>query len=149
MHARFGLALALASSAMAVPHFHRDFLNQGRDSSTACATGVHIIAARGSTEPPGEGPLQAVSASIEQSVPGSNDIAVVYPATLIGYDSSEADGVTNMKQEIASYVQQCPTGKIVLLGFSQGGQVVSDVLGGGSINNSPPIDHATYAKNSR
>jgi Cutinase len=133
--------LALAGQALGAP-----FLHSARQSG--CASGVHIIAARGSTEPQGEGPLQNVSSLIEQSIPGSNDIAVVYPADLVPYESSEEQGVTNMTNMITSYVQQCPTGKIVLLGYSQGGQIVTDVLGGGSYGGTPPLDFATYSKNS-
>ena len=139
---RLALTLGLAGSALAAP-----FLHSVRQSG-GCATGVHIIAARGSTEPQGEGPLQNVSALIEQSIPGSTDAAVVYPAELVPYESSEESGVTNMTQMLTSYVQQCPNSKVVLLGYSQGGQIVGDVLGGGSYGGTPPIDYATYSKNS-
>lgn len=53
-----------------------------------------------------------------------------------------------MTDMITSYVQRCPTSMIVLLGFSQGGQIVGDVLGGGSYQSTPPLDYATYSKNS-
>jgi len=131
---------ALAASALAAPF-------QASPRQVSCASGVHIIAARGSTEPQGEGPLQNVSSLIEASIPGSDDIAVVYPADLVPYESSEEAGVTNMTQEITSYVQQCPNSKIVLLGYSQGGQIVGDILGGGSYSSTPPLPYATYSKN--
>ena len=132
---------ALLVSALAAPL--QPYLTQD-----TCATGVHIIAARGSTEPQGEGPLQNVSSLIESSIAGSDDMAVIYPADLIPYDSSEESGVTNMTNMITSYVSACPDSKIVLLGYSQGGQIVGDVLGGGSYGGTPPLDYATYSKNS-
>jgi len=138
---QFVLTLALAGTTLAAP-----FLHSPRQSG-GCASGVHIIAARGSTEPQGEGPLQNVSALIEQSIPGSDDAAVIYPADLVPYESSEEQGVTNMTQMITSYVQQCPSAKIVLLGYSQGGQIVGDILNGGSYGGTPPIDYNTYSKN--
>lgn len=92
-----------------------------RQTVTNCtaASAFHIIAARGSTEPQGEGPLQDVSALIEAAVPGSDDIGVVYPATLLPYDSSEEAGVLNMTLMIQQYVASCPDSRIVLLGYSQ------------------------------
>ena len=99
---------------------------------TTCATGVHIIGARGSTEDPGEGKIQPLSALIEAGIPGSDDIAVDYPADLIDYPISETDGVKDMLSKITSYVAACPDAKIVLAGFSQGAQIVGDVLGGSS-----------------
>lgn len=120
-----------------------------RQTTTSCATGVHIIAARGSTEAPGEGKCQSVSQLIEAGIPGSDDVAVVYPATLIPYESSEEAGVSNMTQMIQQYTQSCPDTKIVLVGFSQGAQVVGDVLGGGSFGSTPSAPLASqFTQNS-
>ncbi|KAI4151854.1 MAG: hypothetical protein LQ340_003252 [Diploschistes diacapsis] len=117
--------------------FARPLVSDILPRQAACATGVHIIAARGSTEAPGEGKCQSLSDLIKAQIPGSDDVAVVYPAALLEYETSETDGVKNMTQMIQSYTQSCPNTKIVLTGFSQGAQVVGDVLGGGSYG-SPP-----------
>lgn len=116
---------------------------------TTCATGVHIIAARGSTEDPGEGKVQPLSALIEAGISGSDDVAVDYPADLIDYPISETEGVTNMLSQIQSYVAACPDANIVLAGFSQGAQIVGDVLGGGSYGDPPSAPLAEqYRQNS-
>jgi acetylxylan esterase len=86
---------------------------------TACATGVHMIIARASTEAPGPGIIGAVATQVQQSVPGSDSEAVDYPATLTNYVASEASGVAAMQKLIESYVARCPNSKIALLGYSQ------------------------------
>ena len=86
---------------------------------TKCATGVHIIVARASTEAPGEGIIGAVSTGVKQKVVGSDSVAVDYPATLTNYQSSEGQGVAAMTKLIQSYAAACPDSKIVLMGYSQ------------------------------
>ena len=58
--------------------------------------------------------------------------AVVYPATLTNYTSSESQGVTNAEQELTTAVSKCPNQKEVLLGYSQGAEVSMDVIAGNS-----------------
>lgn len=99
---------------------------------SSCAKGVHMIVARASTEAPGEGVIGAVAASIAQQIPGSDAVAVDYPATLTNYTSSESQGVAAMTQLVQAHVASCPRSKIVLLGYSQGAQVVFDTLCGTS-----------------
>jgi acetylxylan esterase len=95
-----------------------------------CAA-VNIITARGSTEPPGEGMTGSlVTQIVNSSTQTVSHEAVVYPATLTNYTSSESQGVTNAEQELATAVQNCPNQKQVLLGYSQGGQVSMDVIAG-------------------
>jgi acetylxylan esterase len=122
-----------------------------RQTTSSCASGVHIIAARGSTEPQGEGPLQALSTLIEAGVPGSTDSAVIYPATILTFTStyfgSEESGVTNMTLMIQQYVASCPDARLVLTGYSQGAQIIGDVLGGGSFKDTAPLAES-YRKNS-
>ena len=103
-----------------------------RQTTSSCATGVHMIVARGSTEAPGEGPIVNVTSAVEAAIPGSDSVAVVYPATLLPYASSEEAGVKNMTTMVQQYAQSCPNTKIALLGFSQGAQVIGDTLGGGT-----------------
>jgi acetylxylan esterase len=98
---------------------------------TACAA-VHIITARASTEAPGEG---ITGALVDQIIDTSNQsitrASVTYPATLNNYASSSAQGVTALKTQLTTQVQNCPDQKIVLAGYSQGAHVILDVLGGG------------------
>ena len=101
------------------------------EAATTCAA-VHIITARASTEAQGEGITRAlVDQIINTSAQTITRDAVVYPATLNNYNSSSLQGINALKQLLTTEVQNCPTEKIVLLGYSQGAHVVLDVLGGG------------------
>ncbi|PGH04991.1 hypothetical protein AJ80_08418 [Polytolypa hystricis UAMH7299] len=40
-------------------------------------------------------------------------------------------GVEDRMDRISAYVEKCPDSKIVLMGYSQGAQVIGDILGGG------------------
>lgn len=114
-------------------------------SRASCATGVHMIVARGSGEAAGEGRLSQVVSLIQAAVPGSDSIAVDYPAVIISDDSiypiSVADGITDTINKIHSYVATCgASSRIVLLGYSQGGNVMTDALAGGVLKPSPLED---------
>jgi acetylxylan esterase len=96
-----------------------------------CAA-VHVITARASTEPAGEGVTGAlVTQIVNSSAQTVSRAAVSYPATLTNYASSSAQGVSALKTQLTNQVQACPNQKIVLAGYSQGAHVVLDVLGGG------------------
>ena len=115
----FGLGLStlcLASSSFNSLH---NRASNSLSANTTCATGVHMIVARGSTEQPGPGIIGAVATQVQQSVAGSDKDALIYPATFDNYTSSESTGVAAMKSLIQSYVALCPSSKIALLGYSQ------------------------------
>jgi acetylxylan esterase len=100
-------------------------------AATTCAA-VHIITTRASTEAPGEGITGAlVDQIISSSTQTITRAAVDYPATLNNYNSSSLQGITALTNLLTTQVQDCPTQKIVLLGYSQGAHVTLDVLGGG------------------
>lgn len=92
-------------------------------TNTTCATGVHIIVARASTESPGPGIIGAVATQVMAAIPDSSMESVDYPATLANYTTSEALGVEGMRSLVEGYVGRCATGKVVLMGYSQGAQV--------------------------
>src|SRR5215469_3608577 len=118
-----GLALAASAAPMAraVPA-----------PSSGCAA-VNIITARASTEAQGEGITGSlVTQIVNSSTQTVSHEAVVYPATLSNYASSESQGVTNAEQELTTAVQNCPNQKEVLLGYSQGAEVSMDVVAGNS-----------------
>jgi acetylxylan esterase len=97
---------------------------------SGCAA-VNIITARASTEAPGEGITGSlVTQIVNTSTQTVSREAVVYPATLTNYASSESQGVTNAEQELTTAVQNCPNQKQVLLGYSQGAEVTMDVITG-------------------
>jgi hypothetical protein len=93
---------------------------------------LHIIAARASTEPPGQGIIGSLVTLIQQHVKASvTTEAVVYPATLSNYGSSVGLGDAAMKADLTRAAAQCPNERFVLVGYSQGAQVVGDTLAGG------------------
>lgn len=88
-------------------------------NSTVCTSGLYMIVARGSLEPPGLGYMGEVSGNVSLKIPDSTTEAVMYPATEIGYTSSEAVGVANMTLLLDEYLAKCPSGKVALMGYSQ------------------------------
>jgi acetylxylan esterase len=97
---------------------------------SGCAA-VNIITARASTESPGEGITGSlVTQIVNSSRQTVSREAVSYPATLTNYTSSESAGVANAEQELTTAVRNCPSQKQVLLGYSQGAEVVMDVIAG-------------------
>jgi len=146
------LSLSLALSDRSAPQnarlLHARATNSSSSSNTTCAS-LHMIVARASLEAPGEGIIGAVVTQVQSSIPGSDSEAVVYPATLNDYVSSESSGVAGMQSLITSYEARCPNSKIALLGYSQGAQVVGDVLCGTSEANwnSTAPESAALSKN--
>lgn len=100
-------------------------------SSITCASGLHLIVARGSGEPKGMG-MGVVAGNVTEAVPRSTVAAVDYPATFDAYVASEHSGVVAMTAMITAHLAACPGSKIPLLGYSQGGQVAMDVVCGTS-----------------
>jgi acetylxylan esterase len=97
----------------------------------SCAA-VSIVTARASTEAPGEGITGAlVSQVVNQSRQTVSRASVSYPATLGNYAASQAQGVAAAKTQVTNLVNRCPTTKVVLLGYSQGANVIGDILAGG------------------
>jgi acetylxylan esterase len=120
-------AACLAGAAIAVPA-----ARAAAPPASGCAA-VNLIVARASTEAAGEGTTQSLATQIvNSSTQTVSQEAVVYPATLTNYASSESQGVTNAEQELTTAVNNCPNQKEVLLGYSQGAQVSMDVIAGNS-----------------
>ncbi|ESZ98831.1 cutinase precursor [Sclerotinia borealis F-4128] len=97
-------------------------------ASTACAP-MMVIFARGTTE---TGTLGTVAgpplvAALGIAV-GANNMAVQgvpYPANIPGFlAGGDAAGSKTMAQMISTAVTNCPNSKIVMSGYSQGGQLV-------------------------
>jgi hypothetical protein len=100
-----------------------------------------MIAARGSEEDPGEGPLSQVTTMIKALIPGSASIAVDYPAAIYDdgtYPVSVYEGIADTISKVKAYVAACgSSSRIVLLGYSQGGNVMTDALAGGVLKPDP------------
>lgn len=103
------------------------------DTRTSCQSGVFTIVARGSEEPQGQSKLETIVSGITAAIPGSSSNEVVYPA-LLSFWNSAPTGVTNLQQQMEDYYADCPDGKMVLMGYSQGSFVVSTALAGGNFS---------------
>ncbi|KAK0391672.1 hypothetical protein NLU13_1171 [Sarocladium strictum] len=112
-----------------------------------CYSGVYMIVARGSDEDPGEGKPGMVADLVTAAIPDSGSVAVDYPASIADplYPESVTDGINDAIAKINAYVDACGAGaKIVLIGFSQGGNVMTNVLAGG-VDKPDPIPASTAA----
>jgi acetylxylan esterase len=98
---------------------------------SGCAK-VAVITARASGEAAGEGITGSlVTQIVNTSTQTVSRASVTYPATLTNYASSSAQGESALKTQLTNEVNACPTTKVVLLGYSQGAQVVEDMFSGG------------------
>ncbi|KAJ6479334.1 putative acetyl xylan esterase [Mycena vitilis] len=103
---------------------------------------VHIFGARETTVPPGYGTAGAVVTSIQGAFPGATAEAINYPACggqascgSVSYASSAVQGVAAVASQVNSFNTQCPNTVLVLVGYSQGGQIMDDAYCGGGDTN--------------
>ncbi|CZS92654.1 related to acetylxylan esterase precursor [Rhynchosporium graminicola] len=97
---------------------------------SACAD-THVFLAKGNNEPyPGrQGKLvNAICSGLASC--DYEDIQFYNPVES-PYCGSVNEGVANGIAQITAYNQRCPEAKLVLSGYSQGAQIVSDILAGG------------------
>lgn len=135
-------ALILAAAGLAA----------AQDTTSNCTDGLYMIVARATGEDPGTGRVGAVANNVSSQIPNSIVQPIAYPATFANYTESEGKGVAAMTAAIRDRVAACPTGKIALLGFSQGAQVSADVLcgrddGTGTVFSETPELGGEYAEN--
>jgi hypothetical protein len=116
-----GLSFSALSTAHVIKRTFETVVDAGNSSANlmACAIGVHMIVARASTEPPGQGIIGVVATLVQGMILGLDLEVVDYPATLQNYNTSELAGTTAMTQLITEYVARCPNSKIALPGYSQ------------------------------
>jgi trehalose dimycolate hydrolase len=99
-------------------------------ATAASCPDIDIVFARGTGEPDGIGKVGQAFVDALRPQLGSRTVttyAVNYPAT---YDFlTAADGAIDASQHIRSVVQQCPSTRIVLGGYSQGAAVVDMLVG--------------------
>ncbi|KAH7303987.1 cutinase [Stachybotrys elegans] len=97
-----------------------------------CTDGLKMFLARGTTEPLGTGLMTTITRQIEQLIPGSTTDDIPYPATLFEptYFVSVLNGSTLLQEAVSEYAAACPDGKMALMGYSQGAQVVGNAICG-------------------
>jgi hypothetical protein len=126
----------------------------GAQTCTPCQD-VHIFLARGNNEPyPGrQGTLVA---AICEGVDSCGYEDLIYSALYTDLSCQTTyDGTVAGHTQLTSYADRCPNSKLILAGYSQGAQIVTDILGGGggiSFNgcvqpNTAPLDRATSPGN--
>jgi hypothetical protein len=93
---------------------------------------VQVLGARGTTERPGFGVLLGpLSDRITRDLPQTvRATAVDYPASF-NYTASVRQGVRDLTAKVASTSAGCPDTQFVLMGYSQGADVVGDAIAGG------------------
>lgn len=96
---------------------------------------VHVFTARGSFEGYSNGDNRQDRLVVPGVCKGRNSCGyedVVYPATIGNdYCGSQTQGVNNGLRQINEFANRCPQSEIVLTGYSQGAQVIGDILGSG------------------
>ncbi|KAF1807911.1 carbohydrate esterase family 5 protein, partial [Eremomyces bilateralis CBS 781.70] len=100
---------------------------------------VYTFGARETTVSQGYGSAGALVNQIKSAFPGSGAEAIVYPACGgqascggISYDSSASQGTAEVVKAITNYNKKCPNTQIILVGYSQGGQIMDNALCGGA-----------------
>ncbi|KAI0457827.1 catalytic core domain of acetyl xylan esterase [Xylaria acuta] len=93
---------------------------------------LRIFGARETTAPPGFGTAATVVGLIQRSYPAASAESIIYPAAGGNvYGASVAAGVRAVAAQTNSYLQKCPNTTLVMVGYSQGAQIVDDAFCGG------------------
>jgi acetylxylan esterase len=108
---------------------------RGTTATTGDAKGncpdAHIIVTRASTEAPGEGIIGSLATAVTRASKQKITVeATDYPASLSPYPPSVAAGTRALTTELTDEATNCPSTKIVMMGYSQGAHVIGDVLAG-------------------
>lgn len=151
----FVFAMVSTSAIFAILSLSLASLTQAQ-TCTPCED-VHFFLARGNNEPyPGrQGDLVAATCDGLASCGYEN---LIYSALFTDLSCQTTyDGVLAGFKQLTSYAERCPNSKLILAGYSQGGQIVADILGGGggvSFNgcvqpSTPALDPTTSPGNRR
>ncbi|OTA86722.1 carbohydrate esterase family 5 protein [Hypoxylon sp. CO27-5] len=93
---------------------------------------IHIFGARETTAPPGFGSAATVVDLVQQANNGATSESIVYPAAGGNvYAASVTAGVAAVANQTNTFNQMCPESKIVMVGYSQGAQIIDDAFCGG------------------
>ncbi|KAM0693237.1 hypothetical protein Q7P36_006490 [Cladosporium allicinum] len=99
---------------------------------------VHVFGARETTASPGYGSSSTVVNLVLNAYPGSTAEAISYPAcggqSSCGgatYDASMRAGIAAMASAVNGFNSRCPNSQLVIVGYSQGGQVADNAFCGG------------------
>ncbi|RGP75969.1 carbohydrate esterase family 5 [Fusarium sporotrichioides] len=91
---------------------------------------LHIFLASGTDEPyPGR--QSSLASAICNGLTSCGYKNINYPANFNTYCTSIYAGITGGLSQITAYANRCSNFKMVLSGYSQGAQLLGDILGGG------------------
>ncbi|KAK4233551.1 carbohydrate esterase [Achaetomium macrosporum] len=120
---------------------------------------IHVFGARETTVPPGYGTAGQVVNLILQAYPGATSEAINYPACGgqsscggVQYGDSARQGTSAVASAVNSFNQRCPNTQLVLVGYSQGGQIMDNAYcggpdtGSGITTTTPPISAAALSQ---
>ncbi|PKS11354.1 hypothetical protein jhhlp_003116 [Lomentospora prolificans] len=131
----FTAAVLLAAGTLASPLEH--------EARQANCPAIHIFGARETTVPPGMGTAGPIVQSIIQAHPGATSEAIDYPACGgqgncggVQYGDSVKAGTAAAAKAINDFNARCPDTQLVLIGYSQGGQIFDNAFCGGGDSNS-------------
>ncbi|KAI3317176.1 carbohydrate-binding module family 1 protein [Xylariaceae sp. AK1471] len=100
---------------------------------------IYVFGARETTASPGFGTAGGLVNQVTAAYPGSQSAAITYPACGgqsscggISYDNSAQQGTAAVVSAVNSLNSRCPSTQIVLIGYSQGGQIMDNALCGGA-----------------
>ena len=123
---------ALAAFASATP------IDENLEARQSCP-GVYVFGARETTAPAGYGTAGGLVNQVVAAYSGAQSAAISYPACGgqsscggASYDSSASQGTAAVVSAVNSLNSRCPNTKIVLIGYSQGGQIMDNALCGGA-----------------
>lgn len=108
-------------------------------SSRQSCPGVYVFGARETTVAPGYGTSAGLVNQVVAAYPGAQSAPISYPACGgqsscggVSYENSAQQGTTAVISAVNSLNSRCPNTKIVLIGYSQGGQIMDNALCGGA-----------------
>ncbi|KAL3426799.1 acetyl xylan esterase [Phlyctema vagabunda] len=97
---------------------------------------LHVFGARETTASAGFGSAGTVVNLILNAYPGATSEAIIYPAAGgDSYGTSVVAGVKAVTSQVTAFTQTCPNTKVVLVGYSQGSQIMDDAICGGGDQN--------------
>lgn len=143
----------LATGASASPMLS-DSLKFLESRQQSCPN-LHVFGARETTVPQsnGFGSSGPVVDMILAANPGATKEQIIYPATGgNSYGSSAQAGVLAVTNQVTNFSTQCPDTMIVLVGYSQGAQIMDDAMCGGGdpseqiMNTTAPISATIAAR---
>ncbi|KAL2862811.1 putative acetyl xylan esterase (Axe1) [Aspergillus lucknowensis] len=138
--------LFLASRGMA-----KDFKVEKRQSCPQ----IHVFGARETTAAPGFGSSSYVVDAVLSAYSGATSEAIDYPACGgdascggASYGQSVAAGIEAVGTAVNGFNSQCPDAQIVLVGYSQGGEIFDAALCGGGVPNQGIADNGVVLSES-